>query len=468
MFDFPNINKKLTERLYEQNLDFAAKNKIFILIQSLYRTSVLALSPEGIAKEVTNIVCKGLNLEFSGLFLFKKDIDSLVPLSFSESVTLSKTLQIINFNFKGVKLSEISKNDFLKKVVYDWVENVTANPLDIWKNSVSVETVEKMKTQSRIRDIVLYPLITGNKILGAMVFGLNIDNVTLNDFEKSSMKNIVEVVTLLLDKAYADKNLQVSYEIEKKGKEQMEQAYKIEKKAKEDVQELDKNKTEFMLITQHHLRTPLSVNAGFLDLLTQGEFGKIPKKINNIILELQESTIKEIKVVNELLDVSSYQLGKEVTELVPGIDIADLLNETLKDLKVQAKNKGIYLKFEKEGSIPKIPADRTKLKLALTNIIDDCVKYTKQGGVTVTLKSENNKMIILVKDTGMGIAKEALPHLFNQTFHRSAEAQKIFAVGKGIGLFLSGKIIEGHHGKVWAESEGQGRGAVFHIELPVV
>lgn len=77
-------------------------------------------------------------------------------------------------------------------------------------------------------------------------------------------------------------------------------------------------------------------------------------------------------------------------------------------------------------------------------------------------------MIILVKDTGMGIAKEALPHLFNQTFHRSAEAQKIFAVGKGIGLFLSGKIIEGHHGKVWAESEGQGRGAVFHIELPVV
>ena len=298
--------------------------------------------------------------------------------------------------------------------------------------------------------------------------GLSVDYSTLSNFEKESIKNCLDVTALLLDKAYLYKNLQASYEIEKIGKEQAKRAYEVERKAKEDVQELDKNKTEFMLITQHHLRTPLSVNAGFLDLLTQGEFGKIPKKINDIILELKESTDKEIKVVNELLDVSSYQLGKELTKLIPGVDIEDLLNETLKDLKIQAEKKGIYLKFEKEGVIPKISSDRTKLKIALTNIIDNCVKYTKQGGVTIILKSDNGTVIILVKDTGMGIAKELLPNLFNHTFQRSEEAKKQFAVGKGIGLFLSGKIIEGHHGKIWAESEGEGKGSTFHIELPVV
>jgi signal transduction histidine kinase len=250
-------------------------------------------------------------------------------------------------------------------------------------------------------------------------------------------------------------------------KEKIENAYEIEKKANLELKKLDEAKTQFMLITQHHLRTPLSVNMGFLELLTDGRYGKISKKTKVALDELTESTLKEIQIVNELLDVSSYQLGKEMIRLEKDIDMEELFEETLKDLKVQAEKKGIYLNFEKHGSIPKIPADRIKLKLALTNVIDNCVKYTKEGGVTVAIEIKDNKFLIIVKDTGVGLPEKLMEGLFKQTFYRGQEAQKISAIGKGIGLFLSGKIIESHHGKIWVESKGEGKGAIFYIELPL-
>lgn len=293
-------------------------------------------------------------------------------------------------------------------------------------------------------------------------FNKSTEKIVISNFEEKKAKNSFKELSGTLQQKVDEQTKDI-----KEQKEKVEKAYEVEKEAHEELKKLDQNKTEFMLITQHHLRTPLSGNMGFLDLLMSGQFGKIPVKIKKVISSVRDSTQKEINVVNELLDVSSYQLGKDMILLHSGTDIEDLMEETLKDLKLQAKNKGIYLKYTKEGVIPKIPSDRTKLKLALTNIIDNCIKYTLEGGVTVSLKTENNKLLILVKDTGVGISKEAIPNLFNQTFHRGEQAQKMFAVGKGIGLFLSGKIIDGHHGKIWVESEGEGNGSTFHIELPI-
>lgn len=294
-------------------------------------------------------------------------------------------------------------------------------------------------------------------------FNKSTEKLIISNFEEGKAKNSLKELSNDLQQKIDNQTRDIT-----KAYQSQRLAYELERKANKELKELDESKTQFMLITQHHLRTPLSVNMGYLDLLISGQFGKIPAKIKHVISEVQDSTQKEINVVNELLDVSSYQLGKEVIQLVPGVNMEALFEETLKDLRVEAEKKGIYLKFEKEGIIPAIPADRTKLRLALTNIIDNCIKYTIEGGVTVTLKTQNNKLLITIKDTGMGLTKAQIPNLFNQTFHRGEQAQKMFAVGKGIGLFLSGKIIEGHHGKIWVESEGEGKGSAFHIELPIV
>jgi len=300
-------------------------------------------------------------------------------------------------------------------------------------------------------------------------FNKSTEKLIISNFEEGKAKNALKDLSDNLKYKVEEQTSELRNQKEKveKALAVEKQAHELEKHANEELKHLDENKTDFMLITQHHLRTPLSVNNGFIDLMLSGIFGKIPTKIKDVILRLSESTQKEIDVVNELLDVSSYQIGKDMIHLDHSIDFEALMNETLKDLTAEAESKGIYLKYEKRGEIPKVPADRMKLKLVLTNVIDNCIKYTAKGGVTVAMEVKNDKLLISVADTGIGLSDEVIQNLFKQSFHRGEQAKKLFAVGKGLGLYLSGKIIEGHHGRIWAESLGDGKGSGFYIELPV-
>ena len=117
--------------------------------------------------------------------------------------------------------------------------------------------------------------------------------------------------------------------------------------------------------------------------------------------------------------------------------------------------------------VPLIKADVEKLRVALTNLIDNAIKYTETGGITIKLNSVDHRIQISVKDTGMGIPKEDILNLFNRIFERNEMAQKTNTTGKGIGLYLTAKIIEEHHGKIWVESDGVGKGSTFFVELPV-
>jgi signal transduction histidine kinase len=246
----------------------------------------------------------------------------------------------------------------------------------------------------------------------------------------------------------------------------IKKAYEIEKKAKEDLEVLDKTKNQFLLTIQHHLRTPLSSMMGYLDLILAESFGKVSIKVKEVLKRLKDSTSSEIKIVNDLLDISEFQLGKNIVRLEQGVDVEAILIEIMDNLIIEAQKKDIYLKFKKAENIPVIPADRNRLLMALTNIVDNSVKYTKKGGVSIDLKTKDNKILITIEDTGIGMPEDCLQKLFNQTFQRCEEAQKLFALGRGIGLFLSAKIIYAHNGKIWAKSEGEGKGSTFYIELP--
>jgi len=263
---------------------------------------------------------------------------------------------------------------------------------------------------------------------------------------------------------------ELNIELEAKIKEQtrhIREAYEVEKHAHEELEKMNESKNQFMAITQHHLRTPLSSTMGYLDLILSNTFGKMPKKISEILVKIKGSTQGEIRIVNDLLNISAFQMGKNVLQAEDNIDPTKILQDIFDGQDTEIKERGLYFKIKKENDIPLILADKSKLTAALTNIIDNAIKYTKEGGITTTLKSENGKVLIFIKDTGMGISKECLGKLFSSTFERCSDAQKAFAVGKGIGLFLSSKVVELHGGKIWAESEGVGKGSTFCIELPI-
>ena len=261
---------------------------------------------------------------------------------------------------------------------------------------------------------------------------------------------------------------------EVKQREQMEvmakevqKTYEVEKAAKEEVEKLTEAKTQFIMATQHHLRTPLTSIIGYLDLLFGGTYGKVPPKIKETLLKFQVSTKRLIRVVNALLDISQFQMGKRVVALEPNIDFESLIKEVMEELSFEVKMRGLYLKYEKIGQVPAIKADSEKLKVALFNIIDNAIKYTKQGGIIVNLKQAGKLVQLSVKDTGIGVDPKQANKLFKEAFARGDEAKKVYGFGSGIGVYVTGHIIRAHNGRIWAESEGKGKGSTFFIELPI-
>ena len=250
-------------------------------------------------------------------------------------------------------------------------------------------------------------------------------------------------------------------------RERIKRAYDIEKKAREQIEELTEAKTQFIMATQHHLRTPLTSMIGFLDLLFGGTYGKVPAKIKQALLKFESSTKRLIRVVDELLDISQFQLGKEVVSLEPGTDILPILKEVIEELQFEVEYRDLYLKLQKIGKVPKIKADSEKLKVGLFNIVDNAIKYTRKGGVTVTLQKVGANVQISVKDTGIGLDSEKARVLFKSAFVRGKEAKKVHDYGRGIGVYITGHIVKAHHGRIWAESPGEDKGSTFFIELPI-
>ncbi|TKJ32892.1 MAG: hypothetical protein CEE38_21975 [Planctomycetes bacterium B3_Pla] len=233
------------------------------------------------------------------------------------------------------------------------------------------------------------------------------------------------------------------------------------------LQRLSEVKTQFILATQHHIKGPLTRMRWYLDWIFEGTYGKVPRKLKGILSQFESSTRSLIKVVDGLLDISQFQLGKEAVTLHPDIEIEPILKEIIQEHQPEARAKGLYLRLEKSAKIPTVKADPEKLKVALFNLVDNAVKYTNEGGVTIKATRADFKIQVTIEDTGAGIPKEEHKTLFTRIFEQGREGKKIHGRGRGIGLYITSQIIKAHKGRVWAESEGKGKGSTFYIELPV-
>ena len=246
----------------------------------------------------------------------------------------------------------------------------------------------------------------------------------------------------------------------------IKKAYVVEKKARKELERLDSAKTQFIMATQHHLRTPLTSMVGYLDLIFGGTYGRIPVKLKDSLVKFKVSTNRLIRIVNEFLDISQFQLGKKVVSVQPGTEIEPILDEIIEELGFEAKHKGIGLKLVKPEGHLTANADSGKLKVALYNLVDNAIKYTNKGGVTISVKNKTS-LRIMIKDTGIGMTPEELKNVFHKTFERGKEAKQVFATGRGIGLFITSQIIKAHNGKVWVESQGRGKGSTSYVQLPI-
>ena len=263
--------------------------------------------------------------------------------------------------------------------------------------------------------------------------------------------------------------------------DQVEQRTKDLRKANIQLKKLDKAKSEFLDIASHQLRTPVSVIKGVASMMKEGDFDKMAEdKRKDLIQGIWEKSRKLEEIINDILNASEmtnvgYSVAGQKAEL---LDVAQLAKDITDGLQPAAQEKGVELKFTVLREIlPKIFCEKEYLEEAISNLIDNAIKYTpsvkagaqgkskEKGLVSVSLKKDAQSVIIEIKDNGIGIPPQELPGLFKK-FQRASNARNMYTDGSGLGLFISKEIIEGHGGKINLESELD-QGTTFYVSLPI-
>ena len=231
------------------------------------------------------------------------------------------------------------------------------------------------------------------------------------------------------------------------------------------LERLDKAKTEFLSIASHQLRTPLTAIKGYLSMIQEGLYGKYSRELNEILNKIYLSNTRLIDLVNSLLDISRIEMGRMEFKFEE-IQIEKLIESIIEELSIQAKQKNLYLKFEKpERPLPKVKIDESKIRQVILNLIDNAIRYTEKGGVTVKVKNLISAIQISVRDTGIGLTPKEIESLFGM--YARGKGMSIFPEGAGLGLYVARKLLEAHLGRIWAESAGKDKGSTFYVDLPI-
>jgi len=262
-------------------------------------------------------------------------------------------------------------------------------------------------------------------------------------------------------------NLKTKDEFETLG-EEFNEMIKILKENKE-------LKDEFVFIAAHELRTPVTAIKGYLSMILDKSFGKVPAKIEENLKIVNGSNERLVQLVQDLLQIARSDAGKMKIDLVP-LSIGEAVKATINELKSLTDKKDLKIKYIELADDKKVKADAYKLKEVLTNLIGNAIKYTLdkphgiekiiprgKGDIEISHEIKDKYLITHIKDHGMGMSLENIKKLFTKFYRvQSKETAKI--EGTGLGLFICKEIIERMGGKIWVKST-LGKGSTFSFKL---
>jgi len=240
------------------------------------------------------------------------------------------------------------------------------------------------------------------------------------------------------------------------------------KKANERLQSLNQLKDEFIAVTSHELRSPLTSIRGYLSFLVEPDSLKdLPEDFREYVTRAYENTESLNRLVNNILDVSRLEMGRFELHL-DETDIVKLSEDILKGVAVQAYEKRLKLELLNATGKEKflIGLDSIRVSQVLRNLLDNAIKFSNRGSIiTVELKTDGEFVSVFVTDRGVGIPKANLDQIFNK-FIQVKNNSKHYSGGAGLGLYIAKKIVELHGGKIEARCEN-GRGTTIQFTLPL-
>ncbi len=233
--------------------------------------------------------------------------------------------------------------------------------------------------------------------------------------------------------------------------------------------ELDKTKDDFISVTSHELRTPITIIKSYLWMLQSEKGGPLTQKQKEYLEKATKGAERLLALINDTLNISRIENGKIEFKL-ENIDLTAFIAEVIPDFKIKTDEKNIKLNIELANDLKIVRSDKDKLREIFTNLFGNAFKFTQNGSITIRAENTpSDKVKVSVVDSGRGLSQDDLKRLFHK-FGRLDNSYQTVAesAGTGLGLFIVKNLIEAMGGTIGAESEGEGKGSTFWFTLPAV
>ncbi len=295
------------------------------------------------------------------------------------------------------------------------------------------------------RSEMAVPMITGDKVIGVF-------DVQANEVGHFTDEDVNIYTTLASQVAVALQNARLY----------VEQAATVTQ-----LRELDRLKSSFLANMSHELRTPLNSILGFADVMLEGLDGPLTDNMNNDLGLIQKNGQHLLHLINDVLDMAKIDSGK-MNLNIEKFNVHELLSDVTAITSSLAKEKSLALVIEPDTDYEvEINADKIRLRQVMINLVNNAMKFTEKGSISLRVIRENSNILISVKDTGIGIPLDHLEAVF-QEFTQVDTTTTRKAGGTGLGLPISRRLINMHSGRLWAESTGvNGEGSTFYVYLPI-
>jgi len=343
-------------------------------------------------------------------------------------------------------------------------------------------------------------LIVAETVTYLVIIVLTIEMV----FSASVMEGLLRFLFLIV-MGYGGYALIGSMHREIKHRKQLQELSEQLAKANSHLKELDKMKTEFVSLASHELLTPVSAIEGYLSMLLDEHMAKVEDpKAQKYLGNVYNSAKRLARLIADMLNISRIEEGRLLVEK-KDVDLSELVKQVIDEIKFKSEERNQKIVFENPDGW-KTYVDSDKIKEVIINLIGNSIKYSKNPG-TITVRIEKvptawvkekwqkieedirtrplddqeainsavnpyyrdfvgaQQLVVAVKDQGIGIPKEELSRLFKK-FHRVGDFTTAESQGTGLGLYISRALVELNHGRIWADSEGEGKGSTFTFSLP--
>ncbi|MEW6252975.1 MAG: PAS domain S-box protein, partial [Planctomycetota bacterium] len=245
-----------------------------------------------------------------------------------------------------------------------------------------------------------------------------------------------------------------------------DQLLEAERAARSEAERASRLKDEFLATLSHELRTPLGAVLGWAQMLQRGRLST--EEAQEAVATIEKNARLQKQLIDDLLDMGRVVSGKLKLELQP-VEIAVVARDAVAMFRPEAEQKGVELRAMIRVASGQVLGDQGRLKQMIGNLLSNAIKFTSRGGDVrvIVAPRRGERVLIAVKDTGIGIAPDFLPHLFERFRQADASITRKYR-GLGLGLAIVKQLVELHGGGVRAKSKGEGHGATFTIELPLL